>query len=222
MNAPSISILEEASRRLHKAAVLPEEPVLPLSVEAYHALREAGILHSGDPVELLEGFLVPKMTKGPRHAAAKRRFLRQLTPLISAPYFIDSQEAMTSADSEPEPDIYVVQGPEQKFDSRHPGPGEVEMVVEISESSLHRDRNWKKRIYARAGVATYWIVNLVNDGIEVFSKPAAGRKKPVYGDTAIYSRGDRIAVMLGGKKVGEIVVSDILGEPVVRRRQKGG
>src|SRR5437588_4778240 len=124
MNAPLLPALSDAAQRLPLNPAMPEEPVLPLTVAAYHALLAAGILQSGDPVELLEGFLVPKMTKGPRHAAAKRRFLRLINPLVPSSYFVDTQEAMTVADSEPEPDIYIVRGPEAKFDKRHPGPGE--------------------------------------------------------------------------------------------------
>jgi Uma2 family endonuclease len=213
MNDPSLPILDEANQRLPLVPAMPEEPVLPLTVEGYHALLKAGIFQSGDPVELLEGFLVPKMTKGPRHAAAKRRFLRQINPLIPKTCFLDSQEAMTAFDSEPEPDIYVVRGQEKTFDQRHPGPGEVEMVVEISESSLRRDRTLKKRIYARAGVPTYWVINLVGDCIEVFTKPSGDGKKPRYAEANVYRAGDEIPLILEGKEVGRIAAVDILGQP---------
>jgi hypothetical protein len=212
MNAPSIPVLEEASQRLPLTPVMPEEPVLPLTVEGYHALLQAGVLKDGDPIELLEGFLVPKITKGPRHAAAKRRFLRQIQPLIPPTCFVDSQEAMTTTDSEPEPDIYVVHGPEKDFNNRHPGPGEVEMVVEISESSLRRDRTLKKRVYAGAKVPIYWVINLIGECIEVFGKPKGHGKQATYAKPEIYRAGDEVPVVIAGKEVGRLRVATILGE----------
>jgi hypothetical protein len=66
---------------------MPDEPVLPLSVEGYHALLKAGVLMDGDPIELLEGFMVPKMTKGQRHEFARRRLRRLLERLIPNDFF---------------------------------------------------------------------------------------------------------------------------------------
>src|SRR5206468_3333926 len=110
MNAPSLPILPEAGQRLPLAPVMPEEPVLPLSVEGYHALLKAGILQSGDPIELLEGFLVPKMTKGTKHELVRRRFVRQLLALAPPDFFVDTQGAATLVTSEPEPDVFVIRG----------------------------------------------------------------------------------------------------------------
>lgn len=211
MNVPTLSALPAAEESLLPLA-MPEEPVLPLSVEGYHALLKAGVIQDGDPVELLEGFLVPKSTKGPRHAATKRRLLRLLAPLIPASCFLDSQEAMTSSDSEPEPDLYVIRGKEANFETRHPGPGEVQLVAEIADSSLQRDRNVKKRIYARAKVAVYWVVNLVDDCVEVFAQPKGTTAKPIFGRAAVYQHGDEIPVVIDGREVGRIAVTEILRE----------
>jgi Uma2 family endonuclease len=194
------------------SAVMPEEPVVPLTLDAYHSLVQSGKLSNDDTVEFLEGWLVPKMTKGPRHAAVKRRLLRLLASIVQAPYFVDAQEAMSVADSEPEPDIYVVRGPESLFNNRHPGPGEIEIVVEISDTTLHRDRGTKRRVYARAGVPTYWIVNLVDDCIEVYTLPSGPTDKPVFGGQATFIVGDQIPLCIEGGEVGKIAVADILGD----------
>src|SRR5690349_5693293 len=106
MNAPTLPL----GRSPRPKAVMPEEPVLPLSVEAYHALLEAGILKDGDPIELLEGFMVFKMPKGKRHEFARRKLRRLLERLISAEFFVDEQGVVTTTDSEPEPDVFVVRG----------------------------------------------------------------------------------------------------------------
>src|SRR5438045_2309502 len=99
MNASDLDLLEEANERVPLVPVMPEEPVLPLSVEGYHALLKAGIIQDGDPVELLEGFLVPKTTKGPRHERARRLLRRLLEKMISDEFFVDEQGAFTTATS---------------------------------------------------------------------------------------------------------------------------
>jgi hypothetical protein len=113
MNAPDLDLLEEAQERLPLIPVMPDEPVLPLSVEGYHALLKAGIIQDGDPVELLEGFLVPKMGKGLRHELVRRRLVRMLNALIPPGFFVDTQGAATLIDSEPEPDVFVIRGTEE-------------------------------------------------------------------------------------------------------------
>src|SRR5687767_12845555 len=105
MNAPTFPPLDESLAYQQVTPVMPEEPVLPLSVEGYHALLKAGIIQDGDPVELLEGFMVPKMGKGHRHELVRRRLMRLLKTLIPAGFFADSQGAATLIDSEPEPDV---------------------------------------------------------------------------------------------------------------------
>src|SRR5437763_837785 len=120
MNAPSLPILQEATQRLPLEPAMPEEPVLPLTVEAYHALLKAGIFQSGDPVELLEGFLVQKMVRGPRHEAVRRRLRRMLEKLVSSQFLVDEQAPFTATTSEPEPDVFIIRGAIDDFTERHP------------------------------------------------------------------------------------------------------
>jgi Uma2 family endonuclease len=87
------------------------------------------------------------------------------------------------SDSEPEPDLFwAVQG---DYFKRHPEPHEVLLLIEVAESSLPIDRGVKLGVYAEAGIADYWIVNLIDQQIEVYRKPV-GRE---YQDKAIF-RGD--------------------------------
>ena len=192
---------------------LPDEPVLPLSVDAYHALLKAGILESGDPVELLEGFLVRKMTKGPRHERARRQLRRLLEKLISEEFFVDEQGAFTTSDSEPEPDVFVIRGTLDDFADRHAGPAEIALVAEIAHSSLHRDRIRKKRAYARAGIPVYWVVNLVDDSVEVHTGPSGPGQNPTFAHTGVYLPGDEIPVVIDGKECGRIAVDKLLAGP---------
>jgi Uma2 family endonuclease len=213
MNAPAFAIPKQADELWAQQAVTPEEPVLPLSVEGYHALLKAGIIQDGDPIELLEGFLVPKMGKGTRHELARRRLMRRLAALVTTEFFVDSQGAATLMTSEPEPDVFVIRGTEEDYAYHHAGPTETVLIAEISDSSIRRDSNWKKRIYARAGIASYWIVNLVQDCIEVFSSPSGDTAQPTYAQHAIYRAGDDVPVIIDGNKIGVIAASEILGQP---------
>ncbi len=83
----------------------------------------------------------------------------------------------------------------------------------MSESSIHRDSRWKKRIYARAGIASYWIVNLVDDCIEVFTGPSGDTPQPTYAQHTVLHLGDDVPVVIDGKQIGVIAASEILGQP---------
>src|SRR5262249_4264001 len=155
-------------------------PLYRLSVEQYHAMIRAGVLSEQDAVELLEGLLVQKMTRNPPHAIALRRTRLALEAAIPEGWMVDIQEAITLADSEPEPDLAVIQGDPREEEGRHPIPGEIELVVEVADATLSLDRNEKLRTYARARLPVYWIVNLVDRRIEVTSKPSGPRRSPSY------------------------------------------
>src|SRR4051812_36814523 len=130
-----------------------------LSVDQYHAMIRAGILTEDDPAELLEGVLVQKMPKNPAHVLAKLLLVEALRKILPAGWFVNDQDPVTTRDSEPEPDVAVSRGSPRDYPTRHPGPKDTPLVVEIADSSLRRDRGLKKRLYARARIPEYWIVN---------------------------------------------------------------
>ncbi len=148
------------------------EGVWRVSVERYHALIEAGAFDDNERVELLEGVLVEKMSKNPRHCDAARRTNRALRDVIPNGWFVDDQSTpLTTSDSEPEPDVVVLMGQFEDYATRHPGAQDAALVVEVSDTSLARDRGVKLRIYARAGIATYWILNLHTRALEIYTSP---------------------------------------------------
>src|SRR5439155_11821038 len=114
---------------------VPTEPIYRLSVAQYHAMAKHGILDDDAPVELLEGWLVQKMTKHRPHSIVTRRTRKALERLVPAGWYVDSQEPLTTVDSEPEPDVLVAR--EELADNleRHPGPHEIALVVEVADSS---------------------------------------------------------------------------------------
>ena len=132
--------------------VVPTEPIYRLSVDQYHALIEYGKLLEDDSIELLEGWLVPKMPKNPPHRLSTRRVRGKLEALIPPGWYVDSQEPITTLESEPEPDDVVVRGHPDDYANRHPGPHDLGLIVEVADASLKRDRTLKKRIYARANI----------------------------------------------------------------------
>ena len=153
-------------------AAIPQDLIWRLDVEKYHAMIAAGILTDDDPVELLEGWLVFKMPKNPRHRAATKLVREAIEERLPEDWYVDSQEPITIGNSEPEPDVVVVRGDTRQYLDRHPGPADIGLVVEVSDTTLDRDRGVKKQTYARAGIPIYWIVNLVDSQVEAYSQPS--------------------------------------------------
>ena len=163
-----------------KTPVFPTEPVFPLSVEQYHAMIESGTLTDDDPVELIEGVLVFRMPKNPPHAMSVGHFQDFVPAKLAPGWIVRLQEPLTLADGEPEPDVVIARGVRRDYSKRHPGPQDTGLVVEVADSTLARDRGMKLRSYARAGIAHYWIVNIPDRVIEMYSDPFVGDNMPAY------------------------------------------
>ena len=181
-------------------------PVWKFSVERYHAMIEHGILGPDDRLELLEGLLVEKISKNPPHCIANVRVRRALEAIVRAGWDVAEQRPITLARSEPEPDVAVIRGDAEDYASRHPGGSDIAMVIEISDASLERDRAWKKKIYAAAGIPCYWILNLVHRRLEAYREPQNGE----YRRMEIYLPDDAVPVLLDGAEIGTIPVSTLL------------
>lgn len=124
----------------------------------------------GEPVELIGGHLVVAEPQGSRHAAALTRVDYALRAVMPAGFFVRPQLPIALDDeSEPEPDLAVVAG--RPGDYRDAHPVRPVLIVEIAESSLEFDRAHKGSVYARAGIAEYWIVDVVSGVLEVFRDP---------------------------------------------------
>ncbi len=181
-------------------------PIWHLTVDQYHSMIETGILVSGDPVELLEGVLVQKASKSPLHVFVTRMTLQVLDSMAPAAWFVSSHHPITLADSEPEPDTVMIRGDMRDYSARHPGPAEVGLIAEVADATLERDRFLKKRIFASAGVPIYWLIDLINFRLEVYSDPQSGD----YQKCAVYGPDDSVPVTLDGRTVGAISVRSLL------------
>jgi len=189
---------------------VPTEPVWRFSVAQYHQMIRLGILTNDDPVELLEGWIIHKMPKNPPHRAATTLTRSALEEIVPQGWYVDAQEPITLGDSEPEPDVVVVRGNTRDYLDRHPGSQDLALIIEIADSTLERDRTSKKRLYARAGIPVYWIVNLPEQKLEVYTEPINLAAVPTYQQHQDYNLSDEVAVVIEGQEVGRLTVRELL------------
>ena len=141
----------------------------------YYRLGEAGILGVGDRVELLEGQLVDMSPIGPRHAIVTDNLNELLVASVASRARVRCQQPVALDDgSEPQPDFALVRRPWRGYPHTHPGPDDVFLLIEVSDSSLDFDRSVKLELYARAGIPEVWIVDLTVDGVLVHRRPSGG------------------------------------------------
>jgi Uma2 family endonuclease len=202
------TFLSSSVLNFEQPPIVPTEPVWRFSVEQYHQMIHLGILTKDDPVELLEGWIVRKMPKNPLHRATTKLTRNALEQIVPEGWYVDAQEPITLDDSEPEPDVVVVKGNTRDYLDRHPGAKDVALVIEVADSTLERDRNSKNRLYARAGILFYWLVNLPEQKVEVYTQPTTSTIKPTYQQRQEYSLSDEIVVFIEGLEVGRITVRD--------------
>lgn len=138
----------------------------PLSVEAYHALGDAGMIP--ERTELLYGFVFNKMPKSPIHSYLAERLRKLLELIIGSGFIVRTEQPITIDSSEPEPDVAVIRGAHEDFKFAHPKT--AELVIEIAVSSEDYDRE-KAMAYASAGIPEFWIVLVPQKQIEIFSNP---------------------------------------------------
>jgi Uma2 family endonuclease len=186
------------------SAPLELSAVYRMTVDEFE--RVAGSLDD-DQVELLDGYLVWRDDMKPAHVLATERLRRRLDRMIPDGYFVREEKPIRIPEfDEPRPDISIVRGDPELFVQRHPGPQDVLLLIEVSETSLDRDRGKKKFNYARSGIPTYWIVNLVDRQIEVHTNPGPDG----YQSSQILNPGQEVAVVIEGLEAGRIAVADIL------------
>jgi Uma2 family endonuclease len=190
---------------------VPPFPVRLFSVAEYHRMIETGILTEDDAVELLEGWIAPKMPRNPPHDAILDQAQEVIRALLPDGWRVRVQSAITTADSEPEPDIAVVPGPASRYRSQHPQPADIVLVVEVADSTLGLDRTIKAKIYARAGIASYWIINIPANQIEAYADPTGPDPNPRYRSRHDFILQDTITLNLPGFPPIMVSVADLLG-----------
>jgi Uma2 family endonuclease len=138
----------------------------------YDRMIEVGVFQSGDAVELLGGALIVAEPQSGPHYTAIRLVEEALQRAFGAGWQIRTQGPIALDDeSEPEPDVAVAAGSARDYSREH--PARPVLVVEVAVTSLSLDRDHRGSLYARAGLADYWILNLVGGGLEVYREPVA-------------------------------------------------
>lgn len=139
--------------------------------------------------------------------------LRRLTarlPRYLKGWFLQIHGAIALGDSEPEPDGVILRGDETACDGRLPTAADVGLIIEISDSSLAFDRRDKGRIYPRGGVPVYWIIKVADKMVEVCSDPESTGDPPVYRSRRDHRPGEDVPVVLDGRVVAKVPVSELL------------
>jgi Uma2 family endonuclease len=136
----------------------------------YDRLVDVGIFGPEDRVELLDGLLVAREPQGERHATVVGLVRAALEKAFGSGYHIREEKPIALDDqSEPEPDVVVVPGRLRDYLTAH--PSRPVLIVEVAETSLALDRLRKGGLYARARISDYWVVNLVDEILEVHRGP---------------------------------------------------
>ena len=143
-----------------------------LTVAEYHRMAEVGILDPDDRVELIKGEIIKMSPLNSPHTSHVKRINALMFRLFGDRVTISVQDPITIEDhSEPEPDIALLTFSEDYYAERHPRPEEVILLIEVADSTVAKDQHVKLPLYAEAGIKEYWIVNLVNQQLEVYRHP---------------------------------------------------
>jgi Uma2 family endonuclease len=187
-----------------------DQPQRDLTVEQYLRLFDAGILTEDDRVELIDGLIMAQLPRGPEHDYALMVLSSRLFSLASDTFVVRSRSALILPTSVPEPDFVLARGRREMYRHRHIAYSDTALAMEVSALSLLRDRTDKSRIYARAGIPVYWVVNVIDKVIEVYTQPSGQVPAPAYGKRDDYAIGTAVPVVLDGQTVGTIAVADVM------------
>ena len=160
------------------------------TVDEFQRMGEAGVLPADARVELLDGQIVEMTPIGPAHngcVAALIRLLGRRLPesawlWVQSPVQLHEREA-------PQPDVVVLRARADAYRTAQPQPQDVELVIEVGDSSVAADRRAKLPRYARAAIPETWLVDLPGDGVELYRESRGGR----YTDVHTARRGETIA-----------------------------
>ena len=162
-----------------------------MDTDTYHHMGDAG-LFADKRVELVGGTLLDMQPISQKHAYATLSISRQLGACLGERGVVNSQNPLSiNNDSEPQPDVFILKPPLEQYRQRLPQAADVLLLIEVAQSSLQTDRTVKLELYARAGIAEYWLVNLVDGQLETHRQPDPERGQ--YRETTIHYPDERVA-----------------------------
>lgn len=146
------------------------------NVDEYYAMAEAGILAPNERVELIDGEIIPMSPIKSGHASSVDSLGYELTSQLGRRARVRVQSPVRlDSGAEPEPDIAVLKWRDDFYAHAHPGPGDILLIIEVSDTTLYQDRNMKLPMYARFGIPETWIANIRERCVEVYDQPSNGQ-----------------------------------------------
>jgi Uma2 family endonuclease len=143
------------------------------TVDDYYRMVDAGILREKDRVELIEGEVLAMSPIGTPHGAAVDRANRAMINAAGDMAIVRVQGSLRlDRYNQPQPDVVLLRPKDDFYATKHPGPADILLIVEVAQSSLEYDKTIKARIYARTGVVEYWVADIDQDCVLVYSDPS--------------------------------------------------
>jgi Uma2 family endonuclease len=184
----------------------PRLKTFRLNVSQYHQMSEAGIFSENDKVELINGEIIEMSPIGRRHTACVNRLNSVFSQLLGNKVIIAVQNPIILNNlSEPEPDIALLKPRADFYESGHPQPQDIFLLIEVADSSLEYDRDVKIPLYASSGISEVWLVDIYEQVIIVYRYPSENG----YSDIQTLSRGEKLSIQAFPEI--NLVVNDILG-----------
>jgi Uma2 family endonuclease len=184
----------------------PRLNIFRLNVSQYHQMSEAGIFSENDKVELINGEIIEMSPIGRRHTACVNRLNSVFSQLLGKKVIVAVQNPILLNNlSEPEPDIALLKPRADFYESGHPQPQDIFLLIEVADSSLEYDRDVKIPLYASSDITEVWLVDIYEQVIIVYRYP----NENGYSDIQTLSRGEKMSIQAFPEV--NLVVEDILG-----------
>jgi len=134
------------------------------TVDALYRALDSGVFEHPERLELIQGRIIENMSQGPRHSTLASEVADMLREAIRQKYAIREEKpvriAFVAFDGEPIPDVMVLKGQQADYSERQPVPEDVELLVEVSDTTVAYDLGEKAQLYAQAGITDYWVVQV--------------------------------------------------------------
>lgn len=147
----------------------------PISIRLYQQMGEKGLLTQEDRVQLIDGEILEMPPIGARHGSVTGRLSKWMYQAVGDAAIIRLGNPVNLGEySQPQPDLMLLEPRADDYIEAHPGPENVLLLVEVSDSTLDFDQGRKRELYARFAIREYWVIDVKNRSIDAYSDPAHG------------------------------------------------
>ena len=212
------TVMETPTAPAAPAADLPEGVPYRLSADDYFRMVDADIIPADRRVGLWKGRLYEKMAKKLPHSGAQNLLVPALLRVLPGEWCLWGESPILVDDfTAPLPDLSLVRGNPNVYTRRGSVPklGEIGLVVEVADTSLRKNLTETLQTYARAGLPCYWVVNLVDRRVEVYSDPRVEDGVARYAASEVFEAGRDVPLVLDGRAIASIPARDLLPEETV-------